>query len=267
MKRLRKVTSFVLAVAMMLSSMTFANAASQEAKNLNTLGLLLNVTDEELSQSLDRVVGITMVLKALGYKDDEVKSKVADNPFIDMENHSWAKGFAAVAFENKITVGVNSDSKNRRFGPSNPLSKKELLTFMLRVLGYDATEAWNNTKNLAEKAGILTEGSENDSHFTKDDAAKIMYRAMGAKLVDKQGRLIDRLVEKGKVTKANAIAVGLMEPEKPKTLEVESVVASNLRQIKVTFNREVDAESAKKVSNYKLTATKGVSSRTINEGN
>lgn len=265
MRTLRKFTCFVLAVAMMISGMTFASAASQEAKNLNKLGLLLNITDEELSQKLDRVIGITMVLKSLGYKDEDVKNKAADNPFVDMDKHSWAKGFAAVAYENKITTGINTDAQNRQFGPANPLSKKELLTFMLRVLGYDSAEAWANTESLADKAGILTDNSELDYNFTKDDAARIMYRAMNAKLVGKEGRLIDRLVEKGKVKKENAIAVGLMEPEKPKTLEVESVEASNLRQIKVTFNREINADSAKRLSNYKLSGTKGVSSRTLSE--
>lgn len=265
MRTLRKFTCFVLAVAMMISGMTFASAASQEAKNLNKLGLLLNITDEELNQKLDRVIGITMVLKSLGYKDEDVKNKAADNPFVDMDKHSWAKGFAAVAYENKITTGINDDAKNRQFGPANELSKKQLLTFMLRVLGYDSAEAWTNTESLADKAGILTDNSELDHNFTKDDAARIMYRAMNAKLVGKEGRLIDRLVDKGKVKKENAIAVGLMEPEKPKTLEVESVVASNLRQIKVTFNREVDSATAKKLSNYKLTNEKGSSSKSISE--
>lgn len=265
MKTLRKLTCFVLAAAMTLSSMTFTNAATEEAKKLNTMGLLLNIKDEELSQTLTRDIGITMVLKALGYKDEDVKGKAADSPFVDMDKHSWAKGFAAVAFENKITTGINDDAKNRKFGPAEPLSKKQLLTFMLRVLGYEAAEAWVNTEKLAERAGILTDGSEQDSNFTKDDAARIMYRAMGAKLVSKEGRLIDRLVEKGKVKKESAVAVGLMQPDKPKTLEVESVSANNLRQIKVTFSRPVDKDSAKKLANYKLSGAKGVSSRSISE--
>lgn len=263
MKKLRKLTCFVLALALMLSSLTFVNAASQEAKNLNKLGLLLNVSEEELSQTLDRVIGITMVLKTLGYKDEDVKSKASDNPFVDMDKHSWAKGFAAVAYENKITNGVSLNEQKKEFGPTRPLTKKQLLTFMLRVLGYEEGRAWNNTEELARQAGILTDNSENDSNFTKDDAARIMYAAMKAKLQNNEGRLIDRLIAKGKVKKADAISVGLLEQERPKTLEVESVTANNLRQIEVVFSREVDADSAKQVSNYKLSGAKGVSSRSI----
>ena len=141
MKKLRKLTCFVLVLALMLSSLTFVNAASQEAKNLNKLGLLLNVSEEELSQTLDRVIGITMVLKTLGYKDEDVKSKASDNPFVDMDKHSWAKGFAAVAYENKITNGVSLNEQKKEFGPTRPLTKKQLLTFMLRVLGYEEGRA------------------------------------------------------------------------------------------------------------------------------
>ena len=265
MKKLKKLTCFVLALALMLSSLTFVSAASQEAKNLNKLGLLLNVSEEELNQTLNRVIGITMVLKALGYKDDDVKSKASDNPFVDMDKYSWAKGFAAVAYENKITNGISHDMQRKEFGPTQPLTKKQLLTFMLRVLGYDEAKAWNNTEELARQAGILTDNSENDSNFTKDDAAKIMYAAMKAKLQNNEGRLIDRLVAKGKVKKEAAISVGLLEQERPKTFDIESVTANNLRQIEVVFTREVDKDSAKRVANYKLTGAKGVSSRSISE--
>ena len=265
MKKLRKLTCFILALALTLSSLTYVKAASQEAKNLNKLGLLLNVSEEELSQTLDRVIGITMVLKTLGYKDDDVKSKASDNPFVDMDKYSWAKGFAAVAYENNITNGVSLNSQRKEFGPTQPLTKKQLLTFMLRVLGYDEAKAWNNTEELARQAGILTDNSENDSHFTKDDAARIMYAAMRAKLQNNEGRLIDRLIAKGKVTRANAISVGLLEQERPKTFEIESVVADNLRQIQVVFTREVDKDSAKRTANYRLNGAKGVGSRTISE--
>ncbi len=268
MKQLRKLTCLTLAIALMLSNMTFVHAASQEARNLNKLGLLLNITEEELGQTLNRVIGITMVLKALGYKDEDVKSKASDNPFMDLDRYSWAKGFAAVAYDNKITNGVSLDPNYMEFGPTEPLTKKQMLTFMLRVLGYDENEgieAWEDTENLARKAGILTDNSEFDSHFTKDDAARIMYAAMSAKLQKSEGRLIDRLIAKGKVEKSKAMSLGLVEPEKPKTLEVESVTAENLRQIKVVFNREVNADSAKLLANYKLAGAKGVSSRTLSE--
>lgn len=265
MKTIRKVTSFALVMAILFSGMSFIQAASQEAKNLNTLGLLLNVTDEELSQPLDRVIGITMVLKALGYKDADVAGKAGDNPFADMDKHSWAKGYAAVAYENGITTGITNEGNKRMFGPALGLSKKQMLTFMLRVLGYDAATAWNNTESLARQAGILTDNSENDTNFTKDDAARIMYQAMSAKLVGREGRLIDRLIEKGKVEKAKAVSLGLVAPELPKNFAVTGVEATNLRQIKVTFNREVNVESAKRLSAYTLKGDTGVSTRSLSE--
>lgn len=264
MKNFKKLTAFVLAVAVMLSSMTFANAAvSQEAKKLNQMGLLLNITEGELNQELMRVFGITMVLKALGYKDEDTLSKVKDNPFTDMNEFSWAKGFAAIAYENKITDGVSLNPKEKRFAPKEQLTKKQFLTFMLRVLGYEPASAWANTEKLAKEAGILVDGSEIDKNFTKDDAARIMFAAMGAKLVGAEGRLVDRLISKGKVTKANATAVGLLAPEMPKELAVESVVANNLREVEVKFTRELNEESAKKLSSYRITGSKGVSSRSI----
>lgn len=264
MRQMKKITACVLSAAIALSSMTFVDAAvSQEGKNLNKLGLLSNITDVEMNQNLNRMFGITMVMKALGYQDKDVKAKAVDNPFTDLNKDSWVKGFAAVAYENKITTGVS----NKLFGPYQPLKKKEMLTFMLRVLGYDAITAWNETERLSREAGILTDGSEMDSNFTKDDAARIMYASLNAKLVgpNASGRLIDRLVAKGKADKNEAISQGLLPKETPKELAIESVKAENLRQIEVVFTRELNADSAKKVANYILKGTKGVSSRTISE--
>lgn len=267
MKLFKKITALAVATAITLSSVTFSNAAavSEEAKKLNQLNLLLNITEKEMSQNLNRMFGITMVMKALGYKDEDVKTKAADNPFNDLNKDAWVKGFAAVAYENNITKGISGNPKDRKFGPYLPLTKKEMLTFMLRVLGYNADEAWRNTEAVSRQAGILTENSEIDSNFTKDDAAKIMFKAMSANLVNSEGRLIDRLINRGKVKKDEAIKVGLVEKEVPKTLAIESVTADNLRQIKVVFNRELNADSAKKLSNYSLKGTRGVSSRSISE--
>ena len=93
---MKKILAFTLALAMVLSTMTVTFAASKEVEALANLKLLLNTTDAEVNAELNRAVGLAMVLKALGYTQEDANAKAADNKFTDMEKAAWAKGFATL---------------------------------------------------------------------------------------------------------------------------------------------------------------------------
>lgn len=248
---MKKILAFTLALAMVLSTMTTTFAASKEVEALANLKLLLNTTDAEVNAELNRAVGLAMVLKALGYTQADADAKAADNKFVDMEKTVWAKGFATLGEELKLTNGVSVEPK--LFAPTEKLSKQAFVTFMLRALGYDSNEAWAKAGELAKEAKLVEEATLEDASFTKGEAAVIMYNALKAKVQkDEKGRtLAEKLVADGKMNKELAIANGLISGE-PEKLEVVSVKADNLREAVVTFNGSVDKASAEKVGNYKV---------------
>ena len=249
---MKKILAFTLALAMVLSTMTVTFAASKEVEALANLKLLLNTTDAEVNAELNRAVGLAMVLKALGYTQADADAKAADNKFTDMEKTAWAKGFATLGEELKLTNGVSVEPK--LFAPTAKLSKQAFVTFMLRALGYDSNEAWAKAGELAKEAKLVEEATLEDASFTKGEAAVVMYNALKAKVQkDEKGRtLAEKLVADGKMNKELAVANGLVSGE-PEKLEVAEVKADNLREAVVTFNGTVDKTTAEKVGNYKAT--------------
>lgn len=249
---MKKILAFTLALAMVLSTMTVTFAASKEVEALANLKLLLNTTDAEVNAELNRAVGLAMVLKALGYTQEDANAKAADNKFTDMEKAAWAKGFATLGEELKLTNGVSVEPK--LFAPAAKLSKQAFVTFMLRALGYDSNEAWAKAGELAKEAKLVEEATLEDASFTKGEAAVVMYNALKAKVQgDEKGRtLAEKLVADGKMNKELAVANGLVSGE-PEKLEVAEVKADNLREAVVTFNGTVDKTTAEKVGNYKAT--------------
>lgn len=249
---MKKILAFTLALAMVLSTMTVTFAASKEVEALANLKLLLNTTDAEVNAELNRAVGLAMVLKALGYTQADADAKAADNKFTDMEKTAWAKGFATLGEELKLTNGVSVEPK--LFAPTAKLSKQAFVTFMLRALGYDSNEAWAKAGELAKEAKLVEEATLEDASFTKGEAAVVMYNALKAKVQkDEKGRtLAEKLVADGKMNKELAVANGLVSGE-PEKLEVAEVKADNLREAVVTFNGTVDKATAEKVGNYKAT--------------
>ncbi|AVM68714.1 hypothetical protein C3V36_05355 [Lachnospiraceae bacterium oral taxon 500] len=249
---MKKILAFTLALAMVLSTMTVTFAASKEVEALANLKLLLNTTDAEVNAELNRAVGLAMVLKALGYTQEDANAKAADNKFTDMEKAAWAKGFATLGEELKLTNGVSVEPK--LFAPAAKLSKQAFVTFMLRALGYDSNEAWAKAGELAKEAKLVEDATLEDASFTKGEAAVVMYNALMAKVQgDEKGRtLAEKLVADGKMNKELAVANGLVSGE-PEKLEVAEVKADNLREAVVTFNGTVDKATAEKVGNYKAT--------------
>ncbi|PKM93547.1 MAG: hypothetical protein CVU84_15325 [Firmicutes bacterium HGW-Firmicutes-1] len=245
---LKKLTASVLALAIILSSSTFAFAAeATNASKLNDLGLLLNVTDAELSAELTREIGLTMILKSLGYTQADADAAVATSPFTDVKG--WSAGWAALAFSKGITVGTSATT----FAPTAKLTEKEFVAFQLRALGYDTTQAWDNAATLAVSAGLVSAGDLLDATtYTKTNAAEVMFAALTATIqgVTPAVKMIDQLITKGVTTEAKAIAAGVKSAYVP--LAVSSITALNLNQIVVTFTQPVDETSAETAANYSL---------------
>lgn len=231
MRKYRKIISAVMTLAMVIALAMPASAASTSASALNSLGLLLNVTESELDTQLTREVGLTMILKSLGYSQKEADASATNGAFTDVSG--WSKGWAELAYTEGITTGVG----NNKFSPTSALTEKEFVAFQLRALAYDSSDSWNNAVTLGQGAGLIS--SDNNltaTSYTKRDAAEVMYKALTARIDGSTVRLIDQLIDENIVSKSQAEAFNLIS----NSFEVKSITSDNLKIITLEFSQAID---------------------------
>ncbi len=234
MKFINKAISVMLLLVMMLSLSNVTYAASDYVEVLKDLRLLLNTSEEEMSARLTREVGLTMILKSLGYTQEDADLASNNGYFTDVEG--WSKGWAELAYMEGITLGQG----DRIFAPEAFMTSKEFVVFQLRALGYNSSEAWTNAEDYAIDAGLVSSvGDLTDDNYTKVEAAEVMYNALSSKMVGSTITLVEMLVDEGVVAKEDAIAHGYVSDE----FEVSSVDADNLKVITLYFTASVDEES------------------------
>lgn len=180
--------------------------AAGYADKLTEMGLLLNPKED---YNLDRKIGVTMILKLMGYDQESVQSgkygkigKFNDVP-------EWFSGYADLAAQLNITNGVSAN----RFAPNSPLTEKQFVCFLLRALGYDLHTSWNNTEAVAKQIGLIkTNRKLKNSTLTKKNAAEYLFKSMSRKLQGKDTRYFAmKLIEDEVITQDDAVAVGLIE--------------------------------------------------------
>jgi hypothetical protein len=219
MKNNKRIFAILLAISMMLSTytVTFAGGGT-DAQILYELGRLEDIRPEALDETLTRVIGITMVMKALGYTGVDADGAAANSNFTDLEgNNAWAKGWIQLAYEEGIVLG---EIDGKIFNPDGILTAQEFVAFLLRALDYDTVLAYTNADDLGTASGIVTDFE--DINYTKGEAASAMLDGLKAKLQDDSGlTLIEKLVLKGIVTKSAALEVGMViEIDSLDTIEV-----------------------------------------------
>lgn len=233
---MKKIVSIILSLILIfnLSALNNIFASEESYMILNDLGLLLNITESELSSELTRDIGVTMILKSLGYTQDDADQAAQISEFSDVEG--WAEGWTALASQLNITKGIG----NGLFDPKGELSEKQFVAFQLRALGYDVDDSWNQTEMLAYQAGLVEDTNALvDMLYTKKEASVIMYNALLARNVVSGKILIDELVETGVVAESKAIASGLYSDD----FRVKKILANNLKNIRLVFTKAIDEES------------------------
>lgn len=176
------------------------------ADKLAGMGLLLNPKED---RSLDRKIGVTMILKLMGYDQESVQSgkygkigKFNDVPV-------WFSGYADLAVQLNITNGVSSN----RFSPDAPLTEKQFVCFLLRALGYDLNMSWNNTEAIAKQIGLIkSDRSLTNRTLTKKNAAEYLFKSMSRRLQGQDTRYFAmKLLEDEVISKDDAISSGLIQ--------------------------------------------------------
>lgn len=234
LKKFKKCLTLFLTLMLILSnfSISFAKEATDPIK-LNKLGLLDDISPQVLDKNLSRMIGLTMILKSLGYTEEAVNKRADSCPFTDVPE--WFKGWATMAVDLSITTGVSQG----KFDPNGLLTEKMFYVLQLRTLGYDKDEAWNNTETLGINAGIIKKGDLlNAKSFTKRDASEVMLAALNSKVQGQDFKLIDKLIADKVVDENKAIEVGLIQ----KTFnfkDEETITLKNVTQTTMSSNGKV----------------------------
>lgn len=204
----RRCAALLLLAALMLGlaapAAAFHITELEAADTLNALGLFRGTENGyELDRSLTRQEAAVMFVRLLGC-EDEAEEGHCSHPFSDVS--AWADDSIGYAWENGLVMGVSEN----RLGASSPASIRDLLTYVLRALGY--TEwvdfEWEHALEFARSIGLV--GGEFESGTQpalRGDAVLIFYTA----LVFECGgeTLIDRLYREGDVSYAQLVSTRL----------------------------------------------------------
>ncbi|MBC7958752.1 MAG: hypothetical protein H7X94_02695 [Vallitaleaceae bacterium] len=199
-------------MVMIFISTTFPVVAAEQdlssSISLSQLGLLSNTSENELSKPLSRLIGISMILKSLGYTNEDALLVSSQNPFKDLTgNESWGAGWAMLAFQ----LGITSGKSTTQFAPNDLMTAKEFITFQLRALGYSKDESWNSWLELGENQGLINKSDDLEHQvFTKAKASDVLYKALASKLYNQDGTFVEKLIDEGIVEIGMAGKLGLV---------------------------------------------------------
>lgn len=134
MKRVRRIITVMLILAMLLTVPSLAAQYSSEAETLDELGLLLGTTSSSDKYALDRAPTRTeaavMLLRLMGVYDEAGKGGYS-HPFTDVPK--WADSYIGYMYENGLTKGVSAT----KFGADTECTAQMYCIFVLRAMGYN----------------------------------------------------------------------------------------------------------------------------------
>ncbi|ACL77686.1 Ig-like domain-containing protein [Ruminiclostridium cellulolyticum] len=263
MRNLRKLTAVVIAVALVLTSMTAAFAASgsyefeDQATVLKDLGIWQGDTtgDLMLGEDLTRAQGAVLVLKTvLGKTDKDMEaadvSKIASFDDAD-EVPAWAEGWVALAVQEGVMKGGNN-----KLAAGDPLKGKDLASMFMNALGFAAENDYATSVELlaAKSAGkILVAIADDitDADLTRDAASAVVFDTLTVKAKDATKTVVEVLVGTDATKKAVAEKAGLIVA--PAAQTVTDVKPLNLKQVQITFAKDLVKADAEKIANYVVT--------------
>ncbi|WP_024832590.1 Ig-like domain-containing protein [Ruminiclostridium josui] len=263
MRNLRKLTAVVIAVALVLTSMTAAFAASgsyefeEQATVLKDLGIWQGDTtgDLMLGEDLTRAQGAVLVLKTvLGKTDKDMEaadvSKIASFDDAD-EVPAWAEGWVALAVQEGVMKGGNN-----KLAAGDPLKGKDLASMFMNALGFADENNYAKSVELlaAKSAGKILVAIADDitnEDLTRDAASAVVFDTLTVKAKDAAKTVVEVLVGTDAAKKAVAEKAGLIVA--PAAQTVTGVKALNLKQVQITFAKDLVKADAEKIANYVVT--------------
>ena len=194
--------SLVVSIGLVMGSSAFAAEKGKYVKQAEALKLLglFNGTNAgfELERSPNRVEVAAMLVKFLG-AEEEAKAKMYAHPFTDVP--AWADSFVGYLYEMKMTNGVSSN----QFGSSKVANLKDFTVFLLKALGYGASDFdYDQTLGFAVSKGLFTPAERaklESTTFKRDVMVYLSYKSLLTKVKGGNQTLSTKL---GKTVGTNA---------------------------------------------------------------
>lgn len=289
-KVMKKILSVALSTAMafsMFASVAFGQTGltdvNAQYNYLKDKGIFAGFPDGQahLDRQMTRAEFAKVITKTLGLKEVEGVYSFKDKNY--GENH-WAAPYVEAVYAAGIMEGVNSTKKI--FGVSNPVTIQEMATVLVRALDLEVPTETNNSATAWAKgyvqaainAGLVDANANFQSNATRELLVGAAYAvdqeislSVESYTVIEDGKAVEFKMTDGetvKVTLDTALEanketeVKFTYQEKEFTEKVtyvvteatklNSVSASNLREVVVAFDGEVDATTAEDASNYSI---------------
>jgi len=134
---LKKTITFMLIFMLIFSSFSFATDTTKQekaAEKLVTLGLLTGYEDGSLrlENQITRSEFAALAVRLL-MKDQNLDDYKKDTIFDDVKEDHWASSYINIATEEKLINGYGDGT----FRPDDTITHAEVLTILVRLLGYD----------------------------------------------------------------------------------------------------------------------------------
>ena len=195
---MKKLLAMVLALVMTLSLAVSANAAFEDAKDINaTYAEAVDVlAGMKVFQGYDNgktfkpqgditraeVAAIVYRIYTADVKDSYVKNYETYNKFSDMAGAGWAKGYIGYCANAALFKGY----PNGTFQPSGKVTGYEVLAMILRAVGYDKNNEFTGTDwalhvaQIAEQNKILknVKGIDLSAPASRELVAELLFQAI-----------------------------------------------------------------------------------------
>lgn len=185
---MKRIISIFLILTMLCTSLP-AFAAFNDINDANTalcanvlqsLGIASGTGDNKFSPNtiLTRAQFCTFAVRAMGL-EDKVASSSYKALFTDVKPGSWYVGYVNVAYDQGIVKGYG----NGKFGPNDPINYGQVITVLLRILGYttdDIGKVWpTDDINYAKELGLSDNVSAAaNASITRANAAILLYNML-----------------------------------------------------------------------------------------
>lgn len=238
---MKRTLSLVLALVMVLGTFTatFAEEVSAEVEAgllLEELGVLAGDGEGNLylEDGLKRQDTVIMLSRLMGEEETAKNFPVTEElNYPDVEDPYYF-GYLAWAKAN----GTFEGKGNGNFGFDDIIDAQSYAKVLLTALGYEQDDdfSWDDALVKAKELGIVD--SEENDDITRGTMALMSVKALEVTMKDST------------ITLAEKLGIEMPEPPAPEQIKVENVTSSNLKQIEVEFNGEVDEASATNLDNY-----------------
>lgn len=205
----------IFACTLSLTALTGSAAASgscadstRRADQLASLHLFQGTADGyQLDRAPTRMQGLVMLIRLLGL-EQEALDYSGDAPFTDL---TWGQSYAAYAYANGLTRGTSATT----FQPDGKLTARNYITFLLRALGYQDNQDFDQNTQLSFAADIsliTRDAAQKLASVTlnRGDMTDLSYAALTCRFHQSQITLAEKLRDAGVFTDAEGQAAGVL---------------------------------------------------------